>query len=264
MGGRSRTDGQRSRVGSGGVCWPGRLASILLAGGPLGALPSGAWAQAAGDSVGSLFSGGNLRGALEGILPNRPRVNTGLAWNTQASLAASLGWTDNPGGQNTLGSRSNSPSMTGYVQPSFSLSGDAARLSAQLAYSPSYVFYPSETSQNRLSHYLNAGATATLVPEHVFVDVRAYATAQPSYGGSTTGVSTPVPAALTSGANTQVAGASISPSYTTRFGGWGRLQAGLSLSHIFEGNQSNRPVQVQNTGLPGFGTTGSLTTSTEY
>lgn len=258
---RSLPDGQRSEVA---FHWSGRIAGLLLASTPLAIAPVRAWAQAAGE-IGSVLTGGGLRGTLEALLPNRPRVNTGLAWSTQGSISVNVGATDNPGGLNNgLNNNQHQWSLTTYIQPSLSLAGDSARLSAQLSYSPALVLYSNSNGQNQLSHYLNAGATATLVPDHLFVDVRGYATDQPSYGSNPTGVVNTVPAAITSGSATQVVGASISPYYIQRFGGWGTLRAGYTLSHIFVGNRTNTANTVRNNSLPGFGSTGSLTTSSEY
>jgi len=242
----------------------GRVATPLLAGLLLGAAPVQGWAQAAGDSVAPLFSGGNLRGTLEGLLPNRPRVNTGLGWTTQAGLGVSIGATDNPGGLNNRIVLNNEKqwALTTIISPSFSFTGDSPRLNAQFSYAPQIVLYTGNTGQNNVNHNLNAGATATLVPEHLFLDVRAIAGYQPTYGGIS-GVANAQVTAVNSGANTQTATISVSPYYQQRFGGWGSLRVGYSLLHTFQGNQTNTPVFAQNSTLPGFGTVGSLTTQSE-
>src|SRR4051794_23603286 len=145
MRGRSPANGQDSVGASVRVFGlPVRFAGVLLASVPLSTVSGRVWAQAAGDTVGSLFAGGTLRGTLEGLLPNRPRVGTGLGWTTEGSIGVFVGATDNPGALNNQ----YKPSLTTLISPSISIAGDSPRLQAQFAYSPQIVFYSADSSQN--------------------------------------------------------------------------------------------------------------------
>jgi hypothetical protein len=266
MRGRSGTDGQAPLRGSDwAVQGPGRAACLLLACVPLGAAPGQAWAQAATGAVGSLFAGGDLRGTVEALMPtqpqpNQPQVNTGLPreWTTRASLGLYGGITDNPGQLNNQ----NSWTLLTVVQPSIGIVGDTPWLSAQAVYAPQVALYSSSNGQNRVSQNLNAAATAVIVPDHLFLDARAYASDAGSYIGDNGVPNLQSSRANSGGALTQVAGVSVTPYYQQRFGGWGTLKVGYSFSHVFEGNQLNPGVSVPN--LPGFGTRGDLTTGSEF
>jgi uncharacterized protein (PEP-CTERM system associated) len=64
------------------------------------------------------------------------------------------------------------------ISPSIGVTGNSARLSGSLFYAPSINIYAIHGNQNGISHNLNAAATATIIPDFFFVDVRAFAAEQ--------------------------------------------------------------------------------------
>ena len=64
------------------------------------------------------------------------------------------------------------------ISPSVGVTGDSSRLVGSLFYSPSLNIYAFHGNQNGIDHSLNAAATATVVPNFFFVDLRAYAAEQ--------------------------------------------------------------------------------------
>lgn len=67
--------------------------------------------------------------------------------------------------------------------PGVLVTADTSRLQLRFDYSPILSVYARTSSQNSLSHYLNASGLLTVVPELFFVDFRAVAGVQPISGG---------------------------------------------------------------------------------
>ncbi len=69
------------------------------------------------------------------------------------------------------------------IAPSLVFVADTPNLVADIRYAPSIFLHPTYSSENRINHLLSAQATATLVPERVFLDIRAFSGLQAASGG---------------------------------------------------------------------------------
>jgi uncharacterized protein (PEP-CTERM system associated) len=69
------------------------------------------------------------------------------------------------------------------VAPGITISGDSSRLQGDLTYAPALSVYAKNGNLNSVAQNLNASATATLVPDLLFLDLRGYAAQQAIYGG---------------------------------------------------------------------------------
>ena len=69
------------------------------------------------------------------------------------------------------------------ITPGVVFVADMPNLVADIRYAPSIFLYPTYSSENRINHLLSAQATATLVPERVFLDIRAFSGVQAASGG---------------------------------------------------------------------------------
>ncbi|HJS87618.1 MAG TPA: outer membrane beta-barrel protein, partial [Acetobacteraceae bacterium] len=133
------------------------------------------------------------------------------------------------------------------ITPELDLRGDTPRLNLNLRYAPVLEFYTRTPSADAVAHNLLGTATATLVPETVFVNVRALASVQPAGGGlgglsdAALAPSLPVgnglgtaslPGVLTLGKQNraQTASIAITPYVQHRFGTFGTGKVGVTLS----------------------------------
>lgn len=129
------------------------------------------------------------------------------------------------------------------IAPGVTVSADTSRLQLRFDYSPVLSVYTRTSSQNSMSHYVNASGLLTVIPESLFVDLRAVAGVQPIRGGfaamngfglglpqsSSLGVSIVNSAILNRGNQSQVVSAGISPYLVRDFGDYGTLRLGSSL-----------------------------------
>jgi uncharacterized protein (PEP-CTERM system associated) len=69
------------------------------------------------------------------------------------------------------------------LSPGLSITGDSARLHANLSYSPTLALFAFTPNQNFLGHNLYANGEATLVPDWFFFDARGYMALQPNIPG---------------------------------------------------------------------------------
>ena len=128
------------------------------------------------------------------------------------------------------------------ISPGISATADTTRLQLRFDYSPILSVYARTTSQNALSHFLNASGLLTIVPEMVFVDLRAVAGVQPINGGfggingfglglaqaGSLGASLANSAILNRQNQSQVLSAGISPYLVRQYGDYGSLRIGTS------------------------------------
>src|SRR5262249_35116631 len=126
------------------------------------------------------------------------------------------------------------------VQPGLFVSDDSERFKGNLDYSPALYYYAITPGQNVIGHNLYGNGTAALLPDHLFIDARAYASVQPSNVGLATGagalhptigpnvVNSPI--GIPSSQLSQTATFSLSPYFIERFDGYGTAQLRYTLT----------------------------------
>jgi hypothetical protein len=135
--------------------------------------------------------------------------------------------------------------IVSYLAPGFSLLGNTPRALVNFTWSPTLSLYARDSSLNALTQQLNGTGTITVVPDLLFLDVRAVAGVQNAYGGiggtgaiGATQAYTPqgtVPTlagnaqGLTRNNEVQTSSFGISPYLLHRFADWGTLRLGDSL-----------------------------------
>jgi uncharacterized protein (PEP-CTERM system associated) len=112
------------------------------------------------------------------------------------------------------------------IAPSVGVSGDSARLVGSLFYSPAVNIYAFHGNQNGIDHNLNGAATATVVPDLFFVDLRAYAAQQSIAGFAGPGGTT----ALSRSDQVQTTSFSIAPTLRHRFGSIATAELGYTVT----------------------------------
>lgn len=160
-----------------------------------------------------------------------------------------------------------------YITPSIDITGDLPRLQTSIFYAPTGIIYASHGNQDLIAQHLNAIATATLVPETFFIDLRGLATVQPTSGGLPTGSGgfTLTPgnglgagnaSFLTRNNATQSESFSIAPYLSHRFGTFGTLKVGVAYSYTDSSTVSNSGVSIP-ASTSSSAASGSLNTYTE-
>lgn len=136
------------------------------------------------------------------------------------------------------------------ISPGINVVADTSRLQLRFDYSPILTMYARTSSQNALSHSLNASGLLTLVPELLFVDLRAVAGVQSITGGfgGINGFGLGLPQADSLGASIansavlnrrnqfQTFSAGISPYLLRQFGDYGTLRIGTSFQVTTQSN----------------------------
>jgi uncharacterized protein (PEP-CTERM system associated) len=168
---------------------------------------------------------GDLRGYFEQAFGEVPVEATTHEWIYSAAVDASETYnTDVPITSNNNNRQSHD--LITRITPSVGVTGESARLTGSLFYSPSVNIYAFHGNQNGIDQNLNAAATATVIPDLFFVDLRAYAAEQAisGYNGpaGTTNVSSSNEALTTS--------FSISPTLRHSFGTLANAELGYTLS----------------------------------
>lgn len=219
-----------SGTGSGGSAGVGSIrgAGVGSAGLDGGVLP----AYGTGTRV------GGLRSQLEGLVGGAGSLlPAGVAWRIVPAIGVDVGVTDNA-------RRISSPREADVfteITPSILILGDTPRVSVSLSYSPLAQVYASTPGQNRLDHYLNAGAQVTIIPETFIVDARASVSQQSRTGGfGQAGFSNGTRSAFNRQDQVQSTTVQVTPSYVNRFGSLGTAQVLYSLSYTTQNDQSDR------------------------
>jgi hypothetical protein len=133
--------------------------------------------------------------------------------------------------------------LVSYLSPGFSLIGDLPRVQMTLSYAPTLAIYMESSSLNSLTQQLDGLATITLVPETLYVDLRAASGVHSIYGGiggvgtlgagGATQTAVPVLAGNTAGLTrdneVQTTSFGISPYLLQNFGAFGAGKVGYSL-----------------------------------
>jgi hypothetical protein len=147
--------------------------------------------------------------------------------------------------------QANSPrqwDLVTYVAPGFSLAGDLPRVQLSFSYAPTLALYTETSSLNSITQDLNGVASVTLVPDRLYVDLRAISGVHSIYGGigGIGGLGAPVGAGATAGTAIPILGGNaqgltrnnevqttsfgISPYLVQNFGEWGTGRVGYSFN----------------------------------
>ena len=250
--------GRKSRRGSALGSTPRLLASLAAAASCVHA--TAAWAQLAGGGLtdtGPVGVNGSLRDTVTSLLAPPTTVNTGLPWTFSGAIDVEVGATDSPGGIN-----SNWQPLL-LVAPDFSLTGVTSRLNVAMTYSPRLTYYPSTNNESLLTHTFNGNATAVVVPDLLFFNVRGITGVSSRFGYS----SLQANSLYSQDDAVQTSSFSVSPYLQRTIGGIGTVTAGYVYSASFQDNPGDIPSNfiAPNAGpTAGFGTTGNLQTNTEY
>lgn len=201
----------------------------------------------------------NLRTQIERYFNPGPSPVGQPKWLIEPSLGVETGLTDNA-------LQIHSPrraDLYTMLSPTISISGDTARLKANVTYSPSAQLYASNGSQNRFDQTGAGSLLGIIVPDMLFLDVRGTVTqtsrtAGGSYGGFGPGnVDDQV----------QTASFSVSPYLVHRFGGWGSARLGYSFARTMQDDVGDQGVFTNPFynpyGTNPYGTTGNLSTHHE-
>lgn len=180
-------------------------------------------------------------GSLLGGNPTLPSTATGVRVGplgqqidqlTAGPLIAAGGWTFTPsiGAQEIWFSNSGTPAQSpaAYVMtniaPAVVITGNTPSVQANISYNPDFMFFSGGLGSD-IAENLNASATATLIPETLFLDLRGFATQLTATGGYTPGtVNTTNPAYMT-----QITSFIITPFVRHQFGSFGTGEVGYSL-----------------------------------
>ncbi len=234
----------------------GALADGLPTGGVSGA--SGGAATGAGTSSGA--SSGSGAGSLDGtprnsgptgaapsVLPatgvatGRPDVRLGdlgqpaqaqggdRPWSFTPSVGLSEAFSHTTGAQ--VVDRAPNQLIT-TVSPSFIASGDSERLHGTLSYAPQVSLYTPDGDQNQLAQNFNARLLAELLPQTLFLDLRASGSVQ----SVATGQGPSSTSTLNRGNSTQNYDFSASPYAVHRFGPWGTAEIGGTVARSIQGS----------------------------
>ena len=128
------------------------------------------------------------------------------------------GWTDHL----ETGNNSDGSSFITRVLPSVLITGQTSHTNTVINYTPALVLYSSDGNQNGILQNLNAVSQNTILPDRLFIDLRAFASTQPTSSGYV-----PVgTVAVGRDTQTQIMGFSVHPYLRERFGDAASLEAG--------------------------------------
>lgn len=209
-----------------GGAWPAGAQDVLTPGGSLGSGSRPAYG--AGTRV------GNLRSQFEGLLgAGTASAPGGVAWRIIPSIGVDVGVTDNA--RRVTSPRD--PDIFTQVSPGLLILGDTPRVNLNFSYTPLIQLYASTPGQNRLDHYLNAGAQVTVVPERFFIDARANVSQQSLTGGfGQEGAAEGTRSNFGRDDQVQTASVQVTPRFVNRFGSLGTAEFLYSFAYT---NQSN-------------------------
>jgi uncharacterized protein (PEP-CTERM system associated) len=159
--------------------------------------------------------------------PGPPR-----AWTITPSLGLSVTFNDNIG--NTP--RNRRADVIFGVTPDLLVRADTARVQGTLIYAPTASFYARYSQQNQLAHRGFGQASVVLVPDLLFVDMRAAASVQSLSSGFAQDDNT----AINRDDQVQTFTASISPYIVWRFRGLATLRAGYTYGFTDQDRADNR------------------------
>ena len=210
--------------------------------------------------VGTNARVGDLRPQLERYFETAGPPATEPHWLVQPALDVDAGVTDNA----LRIERPREPDFLTHVSPQIVVSGDTARLKANVTYTPVITLYGSHGSQDRFDHFANGQALLTLVPDAAYVDLRGSITRQSLVGNGIDQYSTDTYNRQNSAQNYSFA---ATPYVQHRFGGWGTATLGYSYARTIQDAQDQatafNQAALATLGTPAYGTAGNLTTQRE-
>ena len=151
--------------------------------------------------------------------------------------------------------------------PGVRVNADTQRLQLNGFYDPILQYFARTPSQNDIAQQLNAQALFTAVPELLFLDIRGYATQQPSFGG----YAPSGPLNINSITRIQETSFTVAPYLLHRFGSVGTAEIGYAYSvtdqtgntTLLPSSLGGTPVTATSPLLPTF-QSGLLTTQEEH
>ena len=163
---------------------------------------------------------GDLRNQFARVFDTNPPAATERAWIFTPTLDISE--TYDSGVLTRHGSKAD---FITRVSPGFALQFASPRVTGTASYAPTVNLYAMNGSQTGITHNLNASATAILMPDLLFADLRGYASTQPILGGLVT-------PGTTGGTHDQMQTESFTfaPYLRKRFGDTATVNAGYSIT----------------------------------
>ncbi|MDR3415934.1 MAG: TIGR03016 family PEP-CTERM system-associated outer membrane protein [Nevskia sp.] len=229
---------------------PPAVAALLLIAPPL--VPS-AQAQVLADT-GTTVQVGALRQQLEGLLNTGAGAPGNPGWTFVPAIGAQESWTNQLLETNSTGKSS----FITALLPSILINGQTDRTTTTVNYAPALEYY-SNGNQTQVNQDLNAASLITVMPEHLFLDLRGYAAVQPTYAGYG-------PAGTTAVSNqdqTQTLSFSAHPYLRQAFDDFGTAELGATVSYASQNGLANSLSSGQSTPIvpvPGQ----NLTSEQEY
>ena len=183
-----------------------------LGGGVLGAGAAGAQTLDRSTApVGPDLRVGDLRGQFDSVFGNVSPPGT-QPYTINYGLGVSESYDDGVPVRTRYGA-----DLITRISPNLSIAADSSAVQGNLFYAPSLNVYTFHGNQTNVTQNLNGSATATLLPDLFFVDIRAFAADQPAIGGQN------VSSLSNSAGDVQTTSYSITPRLQHRFGGTGTL-----------------------------------------
>lgn len=162
-------------------------------------------------------------------------------WTITPGVGAQEAYTDNV----LLTPTNRRSDLVTTLYPSLSITGTGARLQGSFYYSPTAYLYALTPKLNAVGQDLYGNGSATLLPNHLFLDAHAYSSLQPTFPGFATtglaavpalpnltfgGIGTGVSTAIPTNQLTQVTSADASPYWVERFDGFGTAELRYTVS----------------------------------
>jgi uncharacterized protein (PEP-CTERM system associated) len=113
------------------------------------------------------------------------------------------------------------------ITPMFGVTADTARITGSLFFSPSLMIFAIHGNQNHIAQNLNAAASAIIIPDWFYVDVRGYVADQAISSGYGPGSA----ATLSRSNSVLTTSYSVAPTLRHQFGGTAVVELGASLSY---------------------------------
>jgi hypothetical protein len=184
---------------------------------------------------------GDLRTQFQRVFDANPQQQVTRAWTFQPSIDITESY--DTGVQ--LPGHYGADYIT-RITPTLSVAVDKPRLTGTFTYNPTVNIYATHSSQNDVLQSLNTSATATLMENLLFVDLRGYTATQPILGGLVTPGTTGNKLDMV-----QTSSFSISPYVQKRFGDTASVAAGVTASQSMMSSLAPKGTAPAITGVAG-------------
>jgi uncharacterized protein (PEP-CTERM system associated) len=182
---------------------------------------------------------GDLRGYFDQAFGNVP-APVGPAITYSAGLDVSETYDTN-----AVPSDKGTHDLITQITPSFGVNAETARITGNLFYSPSLLYFTYHSNQSHIAHNLNASSEIVLVPDWLFLDLRAYAAEQAISGYYGQGGAP----ALNRSNSILTYSYSAAPTLRHAFGGLATVELGAVLSYSAYSGYNNNTATAA---LPGL------------